>query len=389
MPTGRDAGGPLEGLIVADFSRIVAGPYCTMLLGDLGADVIKVESPAGDDTRMFTPPTYEGDSTYYLSINRNKRSIALDLKDPADLATAQELARRADVMVHNFMPGTLERFGLGYDDVAAGNPGVVYCAISGFGTRGGAALPGYDLLIQAVSGLMHQTGEEDGPPMRAGMAAFDVMTGLHATVAILAALRHRSECGEGQLVELDLLSSALSSMINQSSAYVAGGVVPRRMGNEHPSLYPYGPFPTGDGDLVVVAGNDRQYRTLCAALGRTDLAADPRFVTVGMRNDNRHLLGPELIDALSGHSAREWTEILGAAGLPCAPINDVRGGVELATQLGLEPVVAVEGVPMVRNPVTYSVTPARYRRRPPGLDDGGAEIRAWLAVEHETELLDA
>ena len=375
--------GPLDGLVVADFSRIVAGPYCTMLLGDLGADVIKVESPAGDDTRTFVPPTYEGESTYYLSVNRNKRSVAFDLKDPADLALAQELARRADVLVHNFMPGTLERFGLGYDNVTAGNPGVVYCAISGFGTREGASLPGYDLLIQAVSGLMHQTGEADGPPMRAGMAAFDVMTGLHATVAILAALRHRSVSGVGQLVELDLLSSALSSMINQTSAHVAGGVLPRRMGNEHPSLYPYGPFPTADGDLIVVAGNDRQYRALCTALGRDGLATDPRFASVGLRNDNRQLLGRELVAALADRSADEWAAVLSAAGLPCAPINDVGGGVKLATRLGLEPVVAVEGVPMVRNPVSYSATPPRYRRRPPRLDDAGAEVRAWLAVDHD------
>lgn len=388
MQPSEPARGPLEGLVVADFSRIVAGPYCTMLLGDLGADVIKVESPAGDDTRTFVPPVHEGDSTYYLSVNRNKRSVALNLKDPSDVVLAQELARRADVVVHNFMPGTLERFGLGYHDVAGGNPTVVYCAISAYGTRDGAALPGYDLLIQAVSGLMHQTGAEDGPPMRAGMAAFDVMAGLHATVAILAALRHRSATGDGQLVELDLLSSALSSMINQTSAYVAGGVVPRRMGNEHPSLYPYGPFPTAKGEIIVVAGNDRQYQTLCRALDRDDLAVEPMFATVGSRNTNRESLAPELMAALSVRSADEWVEILTAAGLPCAPINDVRGGVELAVRLGLEPVVEIDGVPVVRNPVSYSVTPPQYRRRPPVLDDAGAEIRAWLE-DRPTEPIDA
>jgi crotonobetainyl-CoA:carnitine CoA-transferase CaiB-like acyl-CoA transferase len=386
---GGPAKGPLDGLIVADFSRIVAGPYCTMQLGDLGADVIKVESPAGDDTRTFVPPTFQDESTYYLSINRNKRSIALDFTDPVDLVAAQELARRADVVVHNFMPGRLERFGLGYGDVSQTNPGVVYCAISGFGTKGGASMPGYDLLIQAVSGLMYQTGEADGEPMRAGMAAFDVLTGLHASVAILAALSHRTATGQGQLIELDLLTTALASMFNQTSAYVAGDVIPRRMGNEHPSLYPYGPFPTGDGDLIVVAGNDRQFRTLCEAIGQPELAADPLYATVGQRNANRASLGPQLITALSSRTAQEWAEILGAAGLPCGPVNDVRGGVELATRLGLEPVVDVEGVPMVKNPVTYSVTPVSYRRRPPRLDDEGTQIRAWLAADHETEPIDA
>ncbi|MFG2514030.1 CaiB/BaiF CoA transferase family protein [Streptomyces sp. NPDC048584] len=373
--------GPLSGLIVADFSRIVAGPYCTMLLGDLGAEVIKVESPAGDDTRSFLPPVRDGESTYYLAVNRNKRSIALDFADQDDLAVARSLAHRADVLVHNFKPGTTERYGLGYEQVAEANPGLVYCAISGFGTRGGAALPGYDFLIQAVSGMMTMTGETDGPPLRTGVSAVDVMTGLHAAVAVLAALSHRDRTGHGQLVEIDLLSSALSSMINQSSAYVAGGVVPRRMGNEHPSLFPYGPLPTADRELVVVAGNDRQFANLCDVLGRSDLAADPRFATVGLRNDHREELRPELEAELATRGADEWAELLTRAGLPCGPINDVRGGVELATRLGLEPVVDVGGVPMVRNPVTYSLTPPRYRHRPPAPDNAGDSIRAWLTSE--------
>jgi crotonobetainyl-CoA:carnitine CoA-transferase CaiB-like acyl-CoA transferase len=373
--------GPLSGLIVADFSRIVAGPYCTMLLGDLGAEVIKVESPAGDDTRTFKPPVRDDESTYYLAVNRNKRSVALDLADQGDLVLARRLAHRADVFVHNFKPGTTERYDLGYEQVAAANPGVVYCAISGFGTYGGAALPGYDLLIQAASGMMAMTGEADGPPLRTGISAIDVMTGLHAAVAVLAALNHRTATGDGQLLEIDLLSSALSSMINQSSAWVAGGVVPQRMGNEHPSLFPYGPLPTADRELIVVAGNDRQYRTLCDVLGRPDLAADPRFASVRLRNDHRDELRPELEAVLATRGADEWAELLTRAGLPCGPINDVRRGVEMATRLGLEPVVDVEGVPMVRNPVTYSLTPPRYRHRPPALDNDGESIRAWLASE--------
>lgn len=373
--------GPLSGLVVADFSRIVAGPYCTMLLGDLGADVIKVESPAGDDTRTFVPPVRDEESTYYLAVNRNKRSIALDLADAEDAEVARDLARRADVLVHNFKPGTIERYDLGFEQVASTNPAVVYCAISGFGTREGATLPGYDLVIQGVSGMMAMTGEPDGSPLRAGIPAIDVMTGLHAAVAVLAALQHRAGTGHGQLIEIDLLSGALSSMINQTSAYVAGGVVPQRMGNEHPSLFPYGPLPTADRELIVVAGNDRQFATLCSALGRADLASDPRFATVGLRNRNRNDLRPELENALAARGADEWADVLGRAGLPCGPINDVRGGVELATRLGLAPVVDVEGVPMVRNPAWYSLTPPRYRYRPPALDNAGEEIRTWLASD--------
>lgn len=390
MPEATDASdGPLAGLVVADFSRIVAGPYCTMLLGDLGAEVIKVESPAGDDTRSFVPPVRDEESTYYLAVNRNKRSVTLDLGSDDDRDLAHRLARRADVLVHNFKPGGIERYGLGYEQVVGTNPGLVYCAISGFGTRGGAGLPGYDLLIQAVSGMMAMTGEADGPPLRAGISAIDVMTGLHATVAVLAALQHRAATGRGQRIEVDLLSSALSSMINQTSAYVAGGVVPQRMGNEHPSLFPYGPLPTADRELIVVAGNDRQYRTLCAALDRPDLASDPRFATVGLRNRNRDVLRGELESVLATRGADAWAEHLGRAGLPCGPINDVRGGIELATRLGLDPVVDVEGVPMVRNPASYSLTPPHYRHRPPALDGSGDEIRAWLRQDTTKEAVDA
>src|SRR3712207_6708034 len=230
--------GPLAGLLVADFSRILAGPYATMLLADLGADVIKVEGPEGDDTRTWQPPVRDGVSTYYLGVNRGKRSVALDLKDPADLAAAQELARRADVLIENFRPGGLARYGLDHASVSATNPGVVYASISGFGSGPeGAKLPGYDLIVQAISGLMSLTGSPDGEPYRAGISVFDVMAGLHATIGVLAALNLRRETGRGQHVEVNLLSSALSGLVNQTSAYVAGGVVPHRMGNSPPSLF--------------------------------------------------------------------------------------------------------------------------------------------------------
>jgi crotonobetainyl-CoA:carnitine CoA-transferase CaiB-like acyl-CoA transferase len=373
-----DRPGPLAGIVVADFSRVLAGPYCTMLLADLGADVIKVESAAGDDTRHWVPPVRDGTGTYYLAVNRNKRSIVLDLADAEDLALAHELSMRADVMIQNFKPGGLVRFGLDYASVRGRRPDSIYCSISGFGADKGAALPGYDLLVQAVSGLMSLTGSPDGPPYRAGVAVFDVMTGLHSAIGILAALHYRGQTGQGQQVEVDLLSTALSTLVNQTSAYVAGGVVPHRMGNAHLSLFPYEPLPTGDGDLIVIAGNDGQFRRLVAALDIAQVADDERFATVGARNDNRAELRPILVDRLATRSAQEWFEVLGAAGIPCGPINNVRAGVELASSLGLDPIVHAGDIPTVRNPLRLSETPPRYDLAPPQLDEHGADIRAWL-----------
>ncbi|GAA3390661.1 CaiB/BaiF CoA transferase family protein [Cryptosporangium minutisporangium] len=373
--------GPLSGVVVADFSRVLAGPYATMLLADLGAEVVKVEAPAGDDTRGWVPPTRDGVGTYYLAVNRNKRSIALDLGDPADLEVAHALSARADVFIQNFKPGGLARFGLDYASVKRRNERTIYCSISGFGSAGGAKLPGYDLLVQGMSGLMSLTGDPDGPPFRAGISVFDVMTGLHSVIGVLAALHHRDLTGEGQHVETNLLSTALSTLVNQTSAYVAGGVVPTRMGNAHLSLFPYEPLATGDGELIVVAGNDGQFRRLAEALGRPELADDERFDTVGKRNDHREELRPLLLEALAAKSAQEWFEVLTAAGLPCGPINTVQGGVELAERLGLEPVVEVDQVPTIRNPIGLSATPPSYRLAPPALDEHGDEIRRWLTEE--------
>jgi crotonobetainyl-CoA:carnitine CoA-transferase CaiB-like acyl-CoA transferase len=370
--------GPLSGIVVADFSRVLAGPYCTMLLADLGADVIKVEGPDGDDTRHWVPPWRGDTGTYYLSINRNKRSIMLDLSTEDDLGVAQALSARADVFIQNFKPGGLRRFGLDYDAVRARRPDTIYCSISGFGTAGGAGLPGYDLLAQAVSGLMSLTGSPDGPPYRAGVAVFDVMTGLHSAIGILAALHHRDSTGEGQHVETNLLSTAMSTLVNQASAYVAGDVVPNRMGNAHLSLFPYEPLPTGDGELIVIAGNDAQFRRLAALLGIEEVADDERFARNEQRNANREQLRPILLERLATKSAREWFDILSPAGIPCGPINDMRGGVELATDLGLEPVVDAGGVPTVRHPIQFSATPPRYALAPPRLDEHGEEIREWL-----------
>jgi crotonobetainyl-CoA:carnitine CoA-transferase CaiB-like acyl-CoA transferase len=375
---------PLDGLLVADFSRVLAGPYCTMLLGDLGATVIKVESPSGDDTRTWMPPVRDGVATYYLAINRSKRSVTFDFKDPEDLRLAQELAARADIVVENFKPGGLKRFGLDYDAVNRRNPRIIYASISGFGAAAkGASLPGYDLVVQAISGLMSLTGDPNGPAYRAGISVFDVMAGLHATIGILAALNHRNRTGEGQHVELSLMASALSGLVNQSSAYVAGGVVPFRMGNAHPSLFPYEPLPTADKDLIIIAGNNGQFRQLCNVIGLPDLPDDPRFTNNDDRTRSRELLRPLLVERLRTKSADEWFHALSAAGVSCGPINDVAGGVTFAREVGLDPVVEVgagaDAIPMVQNPITFSATPARYELPPPALGQDNDTVRDWLS----------
>ncbi|HET9072046.1 MAG TPA: CoA transferase [Acidimicrobiales bacterium] len=371
-------------MLVADFSRVLAGPYATMLLADLGAEVVKVESPGGDDTRTWKPPVRGDDATYYLAVNRNKRSVVFDLKDDADRAAAQELARRADVVVENFRPGGLARFGLDYDTVAAANPRVVYASISGFGSApAGAALPGYDLIVQAISGLMSLTGSPDGEPYRAGISVFDVMAGLHATIGILAAVEMRHRTGRGQHVEASLLASAMSGLVNQTSAWVAGGVVPYRMGNSHPSLFPYEPLPCADGDLIVTAGNDGQFRRLVDVLGVPELADDTRFAHNEDRTANRDELRPLLVDRLRTRTKLEWFREIIAAGVPCGPINTIDQGVAFAEEVGLDPVVEVgdgdRRTPTLRHPLLFSDSEPRYRLPPPRLGEHGAEIRRWLA----------
>jgi crotonobetainyl-CoA:carnitine CoA-transferase CaiB-like acyl-CoA transferase len=383
-PRMRPAG-PLDGLLVADFSRILAGPYASMLLADMGADVVKVESKQGDDTRAWIPPERDGVSTYYLGVNRNKRSIALDLNDHDDVEVARELAARADIVIENFKPGGLSKFSLDYDSVTVSNPGVIYASISGFGTGLGASIPGYDLMVQAISGLMSLTGDPDGPAYRAGMSVFDVSSGLQATIGILAALNHRNVSGEGQHVEVNLLSTALSGLANHSSAFVAGGVVPFRMGNAHPSVFPYEPLATSDGDLIITAANDSQFKKLCAVLGVPELADDPQFVHNEGRTANRDILRPLLLERLKTRTKMEWFRQLLDAGVPCGPINTIDEGIAYAEELGLEPVIlAGDGdaaMPSVRNPITFSATPARYYLAPPGLDEHGGDIRTWLESE--------
>ena len=375
--------GPLDGLLIADFSRVLAGPYCTMLLGDLGATVIKVESPSGDDTRSWMPPERDGVATYYLAINRNKRSVTLDLNDSADLQLAHELAARADIFIQNFKPGGLKRFGLDYDAVQQRNTGIIYASISGFGTAQGASLPGYDLIVQAMSGLMSLTGDPDGPAYRSGISVFDVMAGLHAAIGILAALNHRNHTGEGQHVEVSLFASALSGMVNQTSAYVAGGIIPTRMGNAHPSLFPYEPLPTADLDLIIAAGNNGQFSKLCEILDLPELPRDPRFADTKDRNRNRDALRPLLIERLRTRTAQEWFRRLSAAGVPCGSINNIEGGIAFAREIGLHPVVEVgagdDAVSMIRHPISFSLTPPRHKLPPPALGQDNEQIRAWLS----------
>ena len=373
--------GPLEGLVVADFSRVLAGPFATMLLGDLGADVVKVEHPeGGDETRGWGPPWYGGHSTYYLSVNRNKRSVALDLKSDKGRRAARALAARADVLVENFKAGALERMGLGYEEVARDNPRLVWCSISGFGGGAGAELPGYDFLVQAMSGLMSITGPAGGEPTKVGVALVDVLTGLYATSGILAALQARERTGRGQRVEVSLLGSALASLVNQASSFLCTGTVPRAMGNRHPSITPYETLATADRPLVVAVGNDGQFARFCRVLGLDALATDPRFAANADRVTNREALAALLERALAARGAADWVAALAEAGVPCGLVNDVGEAFALAERLGLRPVADAGGVPQVADPIGLSATPASYRLAPPALGQHTAEVLRWLAA---------
>ena len=372
--------GALAGVLVADFSRVLAGPYASMLLADLGATVIKVERPGpGDDTRAWGPPYAEdGQSTYFHAVNRNKKSLALDIGAAADQRIAQRLAERADIVLENFKPGALSRYGLDYRSVFATNPSVIYCSISGFGAGAGADLPGYDLLVQAMGGLMSITGTDE--PTKVGVAVVDVLTGLHATVAILAALRHRELTGVGQLVEVSLLSSLLSALVNQASGFVGAGVIPTFMGNAHPSIAPYEVYQTADRPLVLAVGNDSQFAALARVIGRPELATDARFATNPARAANRSALAAELTTTLTYQGADHWRQVLTAANVPCGPINDVSQAFDLATELGLDPIAVVgttaNCVKQVANPVRYSVTPVTYDLLPPRVGQDNAAIIA-------------
>src|SRR6478672_7497784 len=320
----------LEGISVVDLSRVLAGPLVAMTLGDLGADVVKIESPGGDDTRRWLPPTdAQGRASYHRAANRNKRSVVLDLRCEPDRALARQLCDRADVVVSNFKPGTLERFELDYERVAAANPNVVYCEISGFGEQGGRELPGYDPLVQAVGGLMSITGPP-GSPSKAGVAIVDVVTALYATVAVLAALYARRDLGRGQRITIDLLHANLAMLANQSAGWLASGEVPRALGNVHPSIEPFATYRARDGELMILAGNDAQFRRLVDVL---ELDSDERFATNDLRVANRDALRAQLEAALAARPRADWAERLAAAGVPAGPVQTIDAAFSLAETL--------------------------------------------------------
>ncbi|GGM83316.1 putative L-carnitine dehydratase [Dactylosporangium sucinum] len=371
----------LDGIVVADFSRVLAGPLATMMLADLGATVIKIERPhAGDDTRQWGPPWTAATSAYFEAANRSKLSVELDLDVPGDLEVAANLAGSADVVVENFRAGSLDARGLGYDAVAARNPGVVYCSISGFGPD--SSLPGYDFLVQAVGGLMSITGDAQEPPQKVGVALVDVLTSKDAVSGILAALLERTTSGRGQHVRVNLLSSLLGSLANQAATYLATGTSPGRLGNRHPSIAPYETVNCADGQLAVACGNDGQFRRLAEALGLPALPGDDRFRTNPARVANRAELVRELESVFGRADVDTWVGVLERAGVPAGRVGDVGSAFELAARLGLQPRVPVgdDAMDQVRHPVTYSRTPVRDYRRPPRLGEHNALVRTTYAT---------
>jgi crotonobetainyl-CoA:carnitine CoA-transferase CaiB-like acyl-CoA transferase len=380
--------GPLNGLIVADFSRVLAGPLASMLLGDFGATVIKVERPGSvDDTREWGPPFLDdGTSTYYLSVNRNKRSVRLDLQRSEDVRLALELARRADVLVENFRPGTMSRYGLAYEDVVVKNPGVIYCSISGFGHAAGRDMPGYDFLAQAAGGLMSITGLTPGKPTKTGVAVGDVATGLFSAIGILAALAERSISGRGQKVETNLLHSVLAMLVNHASGYLAADVVAGIQGNAHSSIAPYETLRALDSEIVIAVGNDRQFAKLCAVLEREDLLTREEYSNNGSRVENRDSLHSELEAALITMPVAHWLSLFESAGVPSGKVNGIDEAFEFAKQLGLSAIYSrlengADAVEQVANPITLSGTPARYWRSPPELGEDDDEVRSWLEAD--------
>mgnify|MGYP003520145080 FL=1 len=385
------AKGALSGIRVADFSRVLAGPHATMILADLGADVIKIESPEGDGTRQWRPPVNAiGQSTYFAGVNRGKRSVVCDLRDEAGLARAAEIARTADVVIENFKPGTMERFGLGYAALAEENPGVVYCSISGFGDAAGKDLPGYDLLVQAVGGLMSITGEQDGEPMKVGVALVDILTGLNSVIGIQAALRARDSAdsltaGRGQHVKVTLLGSLLSALANQASSTLETGVSPNRMGNAHPSIAPYETLDASDQSIALAVGTDGQFARLCEVLGVSELATDSRFATNPERVANRVALRAALEVPLRSRTAEEWITAFTTANIPAGRVNSIGQAIDLAETLGLDivaetPATAPDGsaqtLRSIATPIGFSETPASYQAPPPGI--GEHQGATWL-----------
>jgi len=373
----------LEGILVADFSRVLAGPFASMTLGDLGADVIKVERPgSGDDTRAWGPPWRDEQSTYFLGLNRNKDSLALDLADPGDRDLARRLGERADVLIESFRPGLMASWGLDGDTLRERNPKLVSCSITAFGSgERGAELPGYDLLLQAMGGLMSVTGEPDGRPLKVGTAVVDLVCGLHAVVGIQAALLERARSGRGRHVEVSLMDAVLASLLNQGSGWALAGASPGRRGNRHPSIAPYETFEAADRPFALAVGNDRLFARMCEAIGLPELPGDDRFATNAARVAHVDELGELLEAVFRTRPAAHWVELLRGVSVPIGPINTVAEAYELASELGLEPTEEVDGLPLPRPALRFDGARAPIRARPPRHDEHGAELRAWLESE--------
>ena len=374
--------GALDGLKVLDLSRILAGPTCTQLLGDLGAEIIKIENPKskGDDTRAWGPPFVTGVdgeptdlSAYFMSANRNKLSVAVDIATPEGQETIRTLAMQSDVVIENFKPGGLKKYGLDYETMLKVRPDLVYCSISGFGQTGpNASKPGYDLMAQGYGGLMSLTGDPEGEPTKVGVGIADVMCGMYATVGILAALRHKDRTGEGQHIDLALVDAQVAWLINEGVAHLQTGDLPKRRGNQHPSIVPYQTFETADGHVLIAVGNDSQFQRYCEFLGRSDLSEDPRFATNPGRLENREALLDQLIVEMSKHTTSEITAGLEERKVPVGPVHtldqvfasDQVEARDMAVDVPSE--AAKSGhVRLIGNPLNFSKTPVRYKKAPP------------------------
>jgi formyl-CoA transferase len=385
----------LAGIRVLDLSRVLAGPYCTMILGDLGADVVKVENPdGGDDTRTWGPPFIAGESAYFLGVNRNKRGITLNLKDRRGQDILRGLASRSDVFVENMRPGTLERWGVDGASLRQLNPRLITCSLSAFGKVGPYKDdPGYDFTLQALGGLMSVTGQPDGEATKVGVALVDVMTGLFASTAILAALRSRDATGRGQQIDLSLLESELAALANVASGYLVSGNRPRRYGNAHASIVPYEVFSARDRPFALAAANDRQFQILCEQLGYREWSTDPRFATNPARVANRTILIAELGRVFAERDADEWVSQLRAAGIPCASINHVDEAFDHEQVRALDVVEEVAhptigALKLVRPPFHLSETPATVRLAPPTLGQHTDEVLAELLGLEDAEIAD-
>ncbi|MEW5322437.1 CoA transferase [Geobacillus thermoleovorans] len=375
--------GALDGVRVLDLSRVLAGPYATMILGDLGADVIKVEAPGGsDDTRFWGPPFQNGMSAYYTAVNRNKRSITVNLKSAEGQETIRRLAETADVLIHNFKTGTMEQWGLGYEALSRLNPRLIYCSITGFGETGPLAqLAGYDYIIQAMSGWMSINGTADTGPLKVGVAVTDVFTGLYAAIAIEAALWARQKTGRGQKIDLALFDCAVSALVNVAANYLLSGDVPKPLGNEHPNIAPYSTYEASDGPIVIAVGNDRQFQALCSLLSDRSIGSDPRFQTNPSRVAHRDELNRRLNEEIKQRSRAEWQRLLAEKGIPCGPVQTLDELFRHPQTAAREMTVTVHHptvgkLKLVASPLKLSETPVSYRLPPPLAGEHNREAEA-------------